>query len=240
MKFFSLDSPFVSFMNKVADLMWLNILTMVCCIPVFTIGASFTALHYVALKIVRGEESYITRNFFKSFKQNFKQATLIWLILLLLVVIIVGDLAILGMTEIKVPTFVNIIILAAIVALVLTATTVFPLLAKFDNTIKRTFINALLLSILHFPKTLMMILLSLLPIVVAMVSMGMLPLVFLFCFSFPAWLSAILYNKVFEKMEEQIRTANGEEESVTDEEEDVRIFKDELEEIPGLGENVDK
>lgn len=43
--------------------MWLNILTLICCIPIITAGAAFTSMHYVALKIVRNEESYITRSF---------------------------------------------------------------------------------------------------------------------------------------------------------------------------------
>ena len=79
-RIFSLDSPLFSFLNKVADLILLNILTMICCLPIITIGASMTALHYVVLKMVRDEESYIVRSYFKSFRQNFKQATIIWLI----------------------------------------------------------------------------------------------------------------------------------------------------------------
>ena len=83
MKIFDLDSPLMNVLNKMADLMWLNILTLICCIPIITAGAALTSMHYVALKIVRNEESYITRNFFKSFKTNFRQATVIWLLLLL-------------------------------------------------------------------------------------------------------------------------------------------------------------
>ena len=74
MKIFDLDSPLMNVLNKMADLMWLNILTLICCIPVITAGAALTSMHYVALKIVRNEESYITRSFFKSFKTNFRQA----------------------------------------------------------------------------------------------------------------------------------------------------------------------
>ena len=70
MKIFDLDSPLMNVLNKMADLMWLNILTLICCIPVITAGAALTSMHYVALKIVRNEESYITRSFFKSFKTN--------------------------------------------------------------------------------------------------------------------------------------------------------------------------
>ena len=56
-KLFDLDSPLFSGLNKLADLIYLNILTMICCIPIITIGASMTALNYVALKIVRNEAS---------------------------------------------------------------------------------------------------------------------------------------------------------------------------------------
>ena len=63
MKIFDLDSPLMNVLNKMADLMWLNILTLICCIPIITAGAAFTSMHYVALKIVRNEESYITRSF---------------------------------------------------------------------------------------------------------------------------------------------------------------------------------
>ena len=65
MKFFNLDSPVMQALGKMADLMWLNILTLICCIPVVTAGASLTAMHYMALKIVRNEECYITKGFFK-------------------------------------------------------------------------------------------------------------------------------------------------------------------------------
>jgi len=90
-KLFNLDSPVFSFLNKAADLIWLNILTFICCIPVVTIGASMTALNYVVLKMVRNEEGYITRSYFKSFKQNFKQATVIWLIVLAVIMVLAGD-----------------------------------------------------------------------------------------------------------------------------------------------------
>ena len=68
MKLFDLDSPVMRFLSKMADLMILNILTMICCLPLFTAGAAFTALHYVCLKMVRNEEGYIAKSYFKAFK----------------------------------------------------------------------------------------------------------------------------------------------------------------------------
>ena len=65
MKLFNLDSPLMQALNKVADLMWLSILTLFFCIPIITVGPALTALHYMALKIARDEECYITKDYFK-------------------------------------------------------------------------------------------------------------------------------------------------------------------------------
>ena len=90
-RFFDLESPIMRTLNRVADLMILNLLMIVCCIPVITVGASVTAMHYVILKMVRGEEGYLVKGFFKSFAANFKQATLIWLLMMVVIAVYVGD-----------------------------------------------------------------------------------------------------------------------------------------------------
>ena len=71
-RFFNMDNKFFTFMGRIADLCILNIICLVCCIPIVTAGASITAMYYVTLKMVRNEEAYIVRSFFKSFKDNFK------------------------------------------------------------------------------------------------------------------------------------------------------------------------
>ena len=81
-------------MGRVADLLLLNFLCILCCIPIVTAGASITALYYVTLKMARDEESYIVRSFFRSFKQNFKQATIINIIMLLTAAVLFIDLRI--------------------------------------------------------------------------------------------------------------------------------------------------
>ena len=83
MKFFNYDSPFWSFMSRIADLVIVNILWLVFCIPVFTIGASTAAMYRVTLNLVRGEGGGVVRSFWASFKLNFKQGVLLFLILLI-------------------------------------------------------------------------------------------------------------------------------------------------------------
>ena len=71
MKFFSYESPFSQVLLKLVYACYLNLLWFVCSVPVFTIGASTTALYSVTLKIVREREGDLTRQFFKAFRENF-------------------------------------------------------------------------------------------------------------------------------------------------------------------------
>lgn len=224
MKLFAFDSPLMNVLNKISDLMWLNILALICCIPVVTAGASLTALHYMALKIVRDEETYIARGFFKSFKENFKQATIIWLLLLLGFGLIIGDFII---TWNMAGTFYQVLRAVFTVAgllLLFEYAFVFPILSKFDNTIKTTMKNALVISIVQFPKTIVMILLPIAFIALIWFFPVMFPIVLLFGVSVSAWVAAKMYNKFFAGLEERIIAANPPEEEAVNED---AIFVDE-------------
>ena len=227
MKIFDLDSPLMNVLNKMADLMWLNILTLICCIPIITAGAALTSMHYVALKIVRNEESYITRNFFKSFKTNFRQATLIWLLLLLIAAILGGDYYIITRSGMEFSKVLIVLIMAAGVLVICTSLYVFPVLAKFDNTIMGTIRNAFIMSILQLPKTLVMLVMAFFPLIIYLVSLRLIPIIFLFGLSLPAYASAMLYNKFFQKLEDQLLSEQEPAPEVSPEE-DERVFHDEL------------
>ena len=77
---FDYDSGFFRALDKLGSLFILNLITLVCSIPFVTVGAAFTALYYVTMKMVKDEETYILKDYFRSFRQNFVQATVIWLI----------------------------------------------------------------------------------------------------------------------------------------------------------------
>ena len=229
MKIFDLDSPLMNVLNKMADLMWLNILTLICCIHVITAGAALTSMHYVALKIVRNEESYITRSFFKSFKTNFRQATLIWLLLMLVAAILGGDYYIITKSGMQFSQVLVVLIMAAGVLVICTSLYVFPVLAKFDNTIMGTIRNAFIMSILQLPKTVVMFVMAFFPLIIYLVSLRLIPIIFLFGFSLPAYASAMLYNKFFQKLEDQLLSEQEPAPEISPEE-DERVFHDELDE----------
>ncbi len=216
-------------LNKVADLMILNILTVFCCIPIITAGASMTAMHYVALKMARNEECYIARDFFKSFKLNFRQGTAIWLIELFISLILTGDFLIMSRTEMSFGNVIKVILTVIAFLALFTFMFVFPVLAKFENTVMRTIKNAFFIGVLQFPKTIAMMVLAVLPLVLFLFFPQITPIVFLFGMTVPAWLSAKMYSGYFRKLEDQITAASAPAET-PEEGEDERIFRDELDE----------
>lgn len=209
-KFFDLDSPIMNFFSKMADLIGLNILAFICCLPIVTVGASMTALHYVCLKIVRDEEGYIVKSFFKSFKQNFKQATIIWLIWLAVMLIFVGDLLIFMYSGIEFPGWLKVVFLAVVLLSIFATMHVFPILSRFENTVAHTYKNSLLMGVLAFPKTLLMMVMWVVPALVAVFIPPLTPIALCLGISGPAFISALLYNGTFKRFEPQEEEASDE------------------------------
>lgn len=233
MGIFKLDSPIMKFLTRMADLMILNVLGIVCCLPVITIGASLTATHYISLKLIRGEEGYIVRGFFESFKENFKQATIVWMIIIAVALLVAGDILIINNSGIEFHVVLKTVIIIAGVLIACTFLYVFAILAKFDNTIMNTIKNALFMSLHQFPKTVLMVVFHVVPPAAFILIPQSIPVVLMFGFILPVYLSALLYNKFFRKLEGRIEKAtagseDGETAGGIEEQEDERIFHDEL------------
>lgn len=202
-KLFDLDSPIMNFFSKMADLIGLNILAFICCLPIVTVGASMTALHYVCLKLVRNEEGYIVKSFFKSFKQNFKQATIIWLIWLAVMLIFFGDLMIFMYSGIEFPGWLKIVFLAVVLLSLFATMHVFPILSRFENTVGNTYKNSLLMGVLAFPKTILMMAAWVVPALLVVFLPPSTPIALCLGISGPAFVSALLYNGTFKRFEPQ-------------------------------------
>lgn len=199
---FNIDSPIMTFLNRVADIVILNILYMVCCLPIFTIGAATSALYYQVMKMSKNEESYAIRGFFKSFKENFRKATPAWLILLVIGILLGADLYIVPMmgSEAIGNIFRCICFFALLIWMIVFSYT-FPLFSKFENTVKNTMTNALLMGIRHLPFTLIIIVLNLSPVLAILFLTQMLPLELLLMmmlwFSTVAYINGMLFHRIF-------------------------------------------
>lgn len=216
-KFFDLDSPVMRFLNRMGDLLILNILMIICCIPVITVGPAFTAMHYVILKMVRDEDGYLIKGFFKSFAGNFKQAALIWLMMLVVIAVYVGDALIFNYSGIAFPKPLVIAVTAVGIIALLIAMYVFPLLARFDNTIRNTIKNAALLAFANLPKTLLMAVCYALPFVIGYFWAYSYIFIFMFGISLPAYGAAWLYSDIFKKFEPETEQASDMEFSINTE-----------------------
>ena len=168
MSFFSYESRFSQVLLKICFGCWLNLLWMICSIPIVTIGASTTALYDVTLRIAEEREENVTKQFFTAFKRNFAQATRLWLILLAVGALLAADgyvVSHLRSTTLGMPavfwTLNLALLIAAAVVYVIVLLNIFPLTARFANTdwamLKNSFFvgirylfNTILLFAIHF------------------------------------------------------------------------------------------
>ena len=156
-KLFRMDSPLMRFLTKIADLMVLNILFCVTSIPLITIGASWTALYSVTLKMVRDEEGSVSRSYFRSFRQNFRQATLLWLGVLVVLALLVLDIRVLnGMAEGTAPGLLRVGVEILTLLGIMVLQYLFPSLARFEASLADTLKNACIMALAHLPKTALM------------------------------------------------------------------------------------
>ena len=153
MKFFSYESKFSQLLLKLCYACYLNLLWFVCSLPIVTIGASTTALYYCCLKIVRDQDNHIGAMFFRAFRNNFKQATVLWLILLGAGLFLAGDGYILYHlrqntegTLAVLWTLILAVVIAAAVVYVIVLEYVFPLLASVSNSNRAMLKNSFLIG----------------------------------------------------------------------------------------------
>ena len=211
-KFFNLDSPFMIFLSNLTDVVILNVLCLVCCIPVITIGPSMTAMHYVTLKMAREEEISVMKFFFKAFKENFKQAALTWLGFIVITVIFFIDYRILKTMGLENHKVFLMIIAAIYLFVCLTIMYAFPLMARFVNPLGQTLKNALYMSILHVFKTIVMAVIYVIPIVLLPLHYNLILVFLLVGLSGPAYINSFIWKSIFKKYEPE----NEKEEIVSD------------------------
>ena len=206
-KLFSPDSKFMRFMSVLGDLMLLNFIFLLCSVPVVTIGASITALYTVVFRMVREKDSRsVVVQFFRSFRQNFRRATLLWLLLLPAGGVLALDLWLFSVVT-GVMRWLSILFLLLMVLVLFTAGYAFPLLSQFENGVKGTLKNALFLSLAYLPRTLSVTALNLLPFVLLYCNLYLFLYVgflwiFLY-FSAAAYLNARTLERVFAPFREQ-------------------------------------
>ena len=213
MNIFEEGSPFQVFLNKMTDLLVLNLITLLMCVPVITAGASLTAMHYVLLKMVRGQEGYIVRSFFRSFKRNFLQATILWLIFAALWALMGSNLYMIVTGSGRYPIWLPASILVAGLMLIMIMIYTFAMLSRFESTVIGTLINAVSLMFSELPRSLEMLVIAVLPIAALVFVPVLVPVLILFGISVPGFACAMVYDPIFRKIERQMGEEEQEEEA---------------------------
>ena len=250
-RFFDIDSPIMRGLTRLADVMWLNILTLIFALPLIVeqffflgpalgpvmregaglnyelfmssllwawifgiicsaiLGPACTAMHYVLLKMVRDEDSYITKSYFKSFKENFKQGLVLQIIKYAVGGMLVLDYFIArSRSSIYAYVVVGMGIILYVVGLY-----IFPILSRFENKTRTTIKNSFLMAILALPRSAAMTVISLLPaLVLYFFDLKALPIIIILGIAGPSYVNAMLYSVTFKRFE-------PEEEELTEEEE---------------------
>lgn len=181
----------------------LNILYLCCCIPIVTIGAATTALYYTTLKMAENKESYIWRDYWSAFKTNFRQSTILWIIMLVGLLILATNIVMAGGIGQTLGSIVAVVSIAVGCFAIVSGVYVFPILARFDNSIVNTMKNALIMSVRHLFATVVIALIRGLPLILGMVSIQVLingiGVILLFFVSMLAYLESKIFIKVFVK-----------------------------------------
>lgn len=203
MNIFSSDSLLGRFLNWTADIFILNILWLICSLPIITIGASTTALYYSMMKRIRRDEGYVRTNFISSFKSNFKQSTIIWLIMLVIGAVLFADFRI-GLylnTSNGNPVGKLILVISIILMIVygLVLIYVFPVQAKFVNSVKDNIKNAFLMAVGHFGYTLLIFTIIATFILLTFISQAFIGVEILFGFGLYSFLTGNIFITVFRK-----------------------------------------
>ena len=215
-KIFSMDNPLMRGLSIAADLIILNLLTIVLCLPLVTIGPALTAMNDIVIHLVRGEEGYIIIPYFQSFKANFKKGLLFSLVTVLAVGILVFDYLALNtyFPELRVS-----IVAVAVVVLAI-GVYLYGLQARYENTFRNTVKSAAVLAVVNFPRTLGMMVctIGLWVVCINFYQFGI-PILLMMGLSLPCYVNILLLNRVFRKLEGADSKKEGEEESEEETEE---------------------
>lgn len=207
---FNSDSRLMRTLSKLFDIGYLSIVFVLFCVPVVTAGAALTALYYTTVKVIRRDRGYVFQEFWRSFKSNFVQATKLWLVELVLMVLLIYNLTV-------VSGFVSGIYLAMAILIVAVYCYVFPILSRF--VLKNTDIirMSIILMAKHVYFTIPFVIIAVLASVSVVLLIPYLPIVPILVPGLSSLLYSLMMEIVMKKyMPKPDETGNGSDTAVDD------------------------
>ena len=192
------DGKFVKVLNRIADLVGLNLLAILFCIPIVTIGASITAVYGCIFRIQEKREGYLTKDLWKLFKECFRSSTIIYLVGVAVVAMLYLDYQIFA-TDSRLDIL-QVLVVAGGILVAEIFTYAFPMESYFENSLKATVKNALLLGISNIPYTLLMLGINVFPFFLVARIPVTFGIWFLIGISGVAWINSFFLKKIFSKV----------------------------------------
>lgn len=207
---FDLNSPMMQFLLTLRDFVVLNVLWIIFCIPIITIGASTSALYSVAFKVAEDKDNYVAKQFMKAFRENLRQSIIAELILIIPILLIGFGLFFWASFQSIIGTIISTICIIFLVLLVGTMLYTFPLIARYENTTKQTLKNGLFFCVEYKKYTIIIILLTVLGVTLNVLTAPTAVIMCMFGYAFIAYVNSYLLLKVFKKFD------NPEPETISD------------------------
>ena len=206
MGIFSPDGKAWKTFSRIEDMVVLNVLLVLCCLPVITAGASITAFYTVLFRMARKEEGYVAGNFRKAFRENFRQATILWLILVGAFCLFAVDLRICSLLPGSLASGLKILFLVFLFVVLCMMSYAFPLTAYFSNTVPGLLKTSFWMSMGHLPLTISVLVFEILPLAVCywfpeLTGRLVVPLMLLIGFSFLGMACAGIFRHIFKEHE---------------------------------------
>ncbi len=196
--FFNVDNAFFTFLSKVCDIIFLSVIYVIFCIPIITIGPASTALYYATVKVIRRERGYLLREFFKSFKLNFKRGAIVGVGLTVLFLVLSFDIT-WAYANLKGSGLMGSILFGAFIAFGFLAVCItiyaFPVLSRFDMTVKQLLKAAVFMSIRHIPFTVGMIIIT----AIGLIAIYIIPITIFILPTLVVLLNSLLMERVLKK-----------------------------------------
>lgn len=186
---------------KFADLLLVNAMTMLLSVPIFTAGAALSAMHYMALRIYRDEQTGVIREYWDAFRQNLKQGTQLLLIYLGIGMVLGFDIYMIAADIINWGQYFNLLVLAVTAIYLISLVWIFVLQSRYNYGIKDMIKYSLVLGFRNLPASAAMVVLSAAPIALFLVMAKAIPFVLLMGMSVPAFLEAMLYSRIMDRFE---------------------------------------
>lgn len=203
----TLANPVLDFINTLCNFVVLNLVFLISCLPVITIGTALSSLCYVTLREARGEYGYLVRTYIKEFRKNLKSGTAAFAVLFVIGAVILFNLAFwFNLGGIPAAVITGLMAVGAIVWL-FTFTYTFPLIARFNNSTKQTLINAFCLMMSNVKATLALLLIYAMVLFLCVFLAPMKLMMVLFGFAFIAYCQSFVFKKVFEPYEKELEKA---------------------------------